>query len=133
MKKILYIEDNMLNIRLIKKTLKNMGYEIITAMDGETGIQAAMTQNPDLILLDLNLPDIYGVDVAKRIQANATTRRVPIVAITADATDATRKICVESGFAAYIMKPAGRAEIMSTIIQLLDASEEAMPSKTRTA
>ena len=80
--RILCIEDNTQNMRLVYKILKHHEFEVIEAIDGLTGVDLANKENPDLILMDINLPDIDGLEATARIKANAELRAIPVVALT---------------------------------------------------
>ncbi|MEO1166057.1 MAG: response regulator, partial [Chloroflexota bacterium] len=82
---VLYIEDNPLNMRLVQKYLKKVGLTMIEAIDGSSGIEVATEQRPDLILVDINLPDIDGLEVTRNLKANPDMTNTPIVALTANA------------------------------------------------
>jgi two-component system cell cycle response regulator DivK len=113
--KILYIEDNPLNMRLVHKMLKAAGYEMIEAQDALTGIQTAIAEKPDLILMDLNLPDIDGLEATARLKANPELAYIPVVALTANAMHGDRERCLESGCEGYIPKPVTRIELLNVV------------------
>jgi DNA-binding response OmpR family regulator len=105
MTKILLVEDIPDNAELVRRALSNSGYEIIHALDAETGLQLALTHIPDLILLDLGLPDYDGQTLAGWMRAESVLDGTPIVAVTAWPEE-TAKTMVESyGFDGYICKP----------------------------
>ena len=83
MKKILLIEDNELNRDMLSRRLQKRGYEVVTAVDGETGITMAQAEAPALILMDVSLPGIDGLEATRRLKAAPQTRHIPIVALTA--------------------------------------------------
>lgn len=113
--RILYIEDDHINMSLIEKMLKLMDYELIMAFDGLTGLQAAQREQPDLILMDINLPDISGIEATRRLKANPNLAHIPVVALTAD-TDNYRA-CREAGCDGYLNKPVSRTSLLKTIHQ----------------
>ncbi len=104
-KTILYIEDNPDNRLLIKRVLEAEGYRILEAENGEDGVQQAVKFIPDLILLDINLPDIDGYEVTKRLRANPVLAEIPILAITANVMKGDRERTLEAGCTGYIAKP----------------------------
>jgi len=112
---ILYIEDNPLNMRLVKKHLKHVGINMLEAIDGFTGINVALGEKPELILVDVNLPDIDGLEVTRRLKENEATAGVPIIAITANAMHGDREICLDAGCDAYLAKPIARQELYNTL------------------
>lgn len=84
-KRILYVEDNRQNMRLVNKFLKMGGYEMIGVDTGQAGIDMARAENPDLILMDINLPDIDGIEATQTLKADEATAHIPIIALTANA------------------------------------------------
>src|SRR5256886_12524953 len=90
MKKILLIEDNELNRDMLSRRLRKRGYEVVTAVDGETGIAMAQADAPALILMDVTLPGIDGLEATRRLKAAPQTRHIPIVALTAQDRKSTR-------------------------------------------
>lgn len=105
-KKVLYIEDNLSNIRLIERLMSRRPHvELITAMQGGIGLILAREQKPDLILLDVNLPDIAGPDVLSRLQADPQTAAIPVVMLSADATPGQINRLLDAGARDYLTKP----------------------------
>ena len=103
--RILYIEDNHENRLLVRRILEAEGYSIIEATDGPTGLEAAVQMEPDLILLDINLPEIDGYDLARRFRNTPGLQHVPILAITANVMKGDRERTLNSGCDGYIQKP----------------------------
>lgn len=103
--RILYIEDNHENRLLVRRILEAEGYSIIEATDGPTGLKAAAQMQPDLILLDINLPEIDGYDLARRFRNTPGLQQVPILAITANVMKGDRERTLNSGCDGYIQKP----------------------------
>ncbi len=103
--KILVIEDNDQNLYLMTFLLKHHGYDVIQARDGLSGIKTAMETNPDLILLDIQLPEMDGYTVARRIRSESAFGKVPIVAVTSYAMVGDREKSIEAGCTGYIEKP----------------------------
>ena len=87
--KILYVEDNDDNVYMLKNRLSRAGFTVIVASDGKQGIAMAASEQPDLILMDLTLPDIDGEEVTRRIRADPATKRIPVIALTANAMNRT--------------------------------------------
>ena len=116
---ILYIEDNPLNMRLVRKILNKMGYEMLEAMDGITGLDMVDAKRPDLILMDVNLPDMDGLEVTGKLKAIAHLRHIPIVALTANAMHGDRDRCLAAGCDGYIAKPVARQELRNVIEHFL--------------
>jgi two-component system cell cycle response regulator len=123
MKKILVVDDQPDNVFILQDRLKRAGFEVIAAYEGETGIQKTIDEKPDLILLDIMMPDISGFDVCRRLVANEETKNIPIILVTAltDAED------IKEGFDAgafdYIKKPFNRDEMLARINSALRFSE----------
>lgn len=117
--RILYIEDNPQNMRLVRKMLKIGGYEMLEAPDGTTGLEQAAAEVPDLIFVDINLPDIDGIEVTTRIKANADLQHIPIVALTANAMFGDRERFLEAGCDGYLAKPISKKELLTTVEQFL--------------
>ncbi len=105
MKKILVVEDNEKNMYLISFILKKNNYEVIEARNGEQGIELAIKEKPDLIIMDIQLPDIDGMEATKRIKESEDVREIPVIAFTSFAMAGDREKMLNSGFAEYIEKP----------------------------
>jgi len=103
--RILYIEDNRDNRVLVKRVLEVEGYEVVEAEDGWVGLRAAQTQRFDLILVDINLPEVDGYEVTARLKQLETAQDVPIIAITANVMKGDREKTLAAGCSGYIQKP----------------------------
>lgn len=119
MKTILYIEDNSLNMRLVCKHVQSFGYNLIGAYDGLSGLDMVASNQPDLILLDMNLPDINGLEVVQRLKNNPRHADIPVIALTANAMHGDRRSCIAAGCDGYIAKPVMRLELKNTIIHFI--------------
>ncbi|MGQ9889685.1 MAG: response regulator [Aggregatilineales bacterium] len=117
--KILYIEDNPQNMRLVRKILQHSGYEMIEATDGLTGVALAAQELPDLILMDINLPDIDGLEATARIKALPQMAHVPVIALTANAMHGDRERFIAAGCDGYLAKPVTRIELLNTLAHFL--------------
>jgi two-component system cell cycle response regulator DivK len=117
---ILYIEDNPQNTRLIQRMLSVKDYHVIAAFNGMTGLQLAESERPDLILMDINLPDIEGTEIVKRLKANERLAHIPVIALTANAMHGDRERFLEHGCDGYIAKPVSRTELLNTVAIFLD-------------
>jgi len=114
--KILYIEDNLSNLTLVEEMLAEQPHiELLTAMQGGLGVELARQHLPDLILLDLHLPDIRGHEVLARLRAEQTTRDIPVVVISADATAGQIKRLMAAGARSYLTKPLDMREFFRVI------------------
>lgn len=118
---ILYVEDNFQNFRLVNRMLRleKKGYEVHQAEDGETALKVAPTLNPDLILMDINLPDITGTEVTKRLKDDPDMKATPIVALTANAMVGDRERFLAAGCDGYLRKPISREELRATLREFL--------------
>jgi two-component system, cell cycle response regulator DivK len=105
MKKVLVVEDDKNNMRLIVKLLENEGYETIKAETGEKGVRLAVEEKPDLILMDIKLPGIDGVEATKQIRASEANGRILIIAVTSYAMAGDREKLMQVGINGYIEKP----------------------------
>ena len=97
MTKLLIVEDNELNRDMLSRRLKRRGYDIAIAINGQQGIDMATTESPDLILMDLSLPEIDGWEATKVLKANPATHPIPVIALTAHAMDGDRAKAIEAG------------------------------------
>lgn len=104
-KRILVIEDNEQNLYLVRFILEKNNYEVISASDGKTGIEMAFNLKPDLILLDIQLPEMDGYSIASKIRENPSFSKMPIVAITSYAMPGDKEKAIASGCNGYIEKP----------------------------
>ena len=122
--KVLYIEDNPLNMRLVRKLVDSFGYQAICAANGTDGLALVESERPDIILTDINLPDIDGLQIAGQLKANEETRHIPVIAITANAMHGDRERCLEAGCDAYIAKPIARQELKNILAFYTPTCEE---------
>jgi two-component system cell cycle response regulator DivK len=102
--RILVIEDNVKNLKLVRDVLQHAGYEVLEARTGEEGVEVAASSEPDLVLMDLQLPGIDGMEALRRLRASER-RSVPVVAVTAFAMKADRERAFAAGFDGYVEKP----------------------------
>jgi len=105
MKKVLVVDDNSANIRLVRFILEKKGFEVIEAGNGINGIELALGEKPDLLLLDIQLPDIDGLEVAKRIRASEAGGNLPIIALTSYAMTGDKEKTLAAGCNGYMTKP----------------------------
>ena len=105
MKKILVVEDNEDNMLLVRFMLEKNGYEVIEARDGAEGVALAVQEKPDLVIMDIQLPDINGLEATKRIRASEADAEIPIVALTSYAMAGDREKALAAGCTGYIEKP----------------------------
>lgn len=122
---ILYIEDNPDNMMLVKRILEARGYRLFEAKNGLTGVEMAENQEVDLILLDINLPDIDGYEVARRIRASnkLSLKYIPIIAITANALRGDADKALSAGCDVYMSKPINIREMWARVEAFLPSPE----------
>lgn len=123
MQKILVIDDLPENVFMLQDRLVQEGYEVITAYDGNEGIEKAYATPPDLILLDVMMPDISGFEVCKILTTSEKTKHIPIILVTAKASAEDTKEGLESGAFDYIKKPFNKIELMARVKSALKLSE----------
>jgi CheY-like chemotaxis protein len=117
---VLYIEDNLANLQLIQGILAyRPGIRLVSAMQGSIGVDLARQHQPDLVLLDLHLPDIPGEEVFRRLAEDEATREIPIVIVSADANRETLRRLEEAGARRFLTKPVNVELFLQTIDQLL--------------
>lgn len=125
MTKILIVEDNEMNRDMLSRRLARKGYEVIMAEDGERGVVTAMSDGPDVILMDMSLPVIDGWEATRRIKASADLQGIPIIALTAHAMDSDRDKALEAGCDDYDTKPIELPRLIDKIERLLAARKQA--------
>jgi two-component system cell cycle response regulator DivK len=118
--KILYIEDNLGNRMLVRRILEAEGYSLTEAPDGPTGLDLAAQEQFDLILLDINLPEIDGYDLAKRMRTMSNLDSVPILAVTANVMQGDKERTLEAGCDGFIPKPIDVDKLPEQIQTALD-------------
>jgi two-component system, cell cycle response regulator DivK len=121
-KRILVVEDNQLGLTLLNQLLKVHGYEIVQTPQGSEAIELARVEQPDLILMDIGLPDICGLDVTRLLKQDDRTKAIPIIAVTAFAMPGDEKRALESGCHAYITKPINIDNLLRAIESILSSS-----------
>jgi two-component system cell cycle response regulator DivK len=114
-KRILIVEDNKADVRLLKDILERSGYETFQTGDGLEAISLALAHSPDLILMDIQLPEISGLEVTRRLRGDNRSRHIPIVAVTAFAMGWHQDEALDSGCDAYISKPISIFGFLSTV------------------
>jgi two-component system cell cycle response regulator DivK len=119
MARILLVEDNEMNRDMLSRRLIRNGYEVSIAVDGQQGADMALSERPDLILMDMSLPVIDGWEATRRIRANDATRRIPVIALTAHAMAGDREKAMEAGCDDYDTKPVEITRLLAKIAALL--------------
>ena len=121
-KTILYVEDNEANRMIVRDLLKRTKYQLVEAFDGEAGVAKALEIRPDLILMDIQLPKISGMEAMRRLRAEAATAATPIIAITSFALSGDEQKAKEAGATAYLAKPYSPRDLMALIRKILPES-----------
>ena len=117
-KTILYVEDNELNRKMLRHLLRGTSYRLIEAPDGEAGVAMAREHRPDLILMDVQLPKISGIDATRALRAEPLTASTPIIAITSFALSGDEQRAKEAGASAYLAKPYSPFALLDIIRRL---------------
>ena len=116
--KILLVEDNELNRDMLSRRLKRKGFTVLSAKNGQEGIDVAISENPDIILMDLSLPVVDGWTAAGKLKADTTTKSIPIIALTAHAMKGDREKALEAGCDEYDTKPINFERLLDKINNL---------------
>jgi two-component system cell cycle response regulator DivK len=124
MKKVLVIEDNEDNRKIVRYALERAGYEVISAGRGEEGVEIAVRELPYFIIMDINLPGIDGIETTKRIRASKADGHIPIIAITSFAMAGDRERIMASGCNGYIEKPIDPLTIVEQIHKIIGVKEQ---------
>ncbi len=119
---ILIVEDNELNLKLLKDLLDFRGYLTLVTGSGAAALDLARQHHPNLILLDIQLPDIAGTEVARRLKADGQTHAIPIIAVTAFAMSGDREIILDSGCDDYLSKPFNLRTLLALIERHIDGT-----------
>jgi len=117
-KTVLHVEDNEYNRKMVHQLLRSTTYRLIEAVDGEQGLTMALAEVPDLILIDVQLPKISGLDVTRRLRADSRTAQIPIVVITSFALSGDDQKAKDAGCSAYMAKPYSPLELLDMIRKL---------------
>ena len=112
---ILIVEDNEKNMKLVRDVLQVKGYATIEAGTAEDGIRLANERKPDLVLMDIQLPGMNGIEALGVLRADAATAEIPVIAVTASVMQQDRKLITEAGFDGYIGKPINLKEFLATV------------------
>jgi two-component system cell cycle response regulator DivK len=123
-KRILVVEDNELNMKLLNDVLEAHGYDVLATARGNVAVEWARKYHPDLILMDLQLPDLSGLDATLRIKADTATQDIPIIAVTAFAMAGDEKKALEHGCDAYVPKPIVLRDFLDLIAGFIGVPEK---------
>jgi len=116
---ILIVEDNDKNLKLVRDVLQVKGFSTIEAGTAEDGIKLAAERKPDLILMDIHLPGMNGIDALKVLRGDAATSKIPVIAVTASVMQQDRKLITEAGFDGYVGKPINLKEFLDAVRDIL--------------
>jgi two-component system cell cycle response regulator DivK len=118
---ILIVEDNEKNMKLVRDVLQVKGYTTLEAITAEDGIRLAQERNPDLILMDIHLPGMNGIEALGVLRADPATASIPVIAVTASVMQQDRKLITDAGFEAYVGKPINIKEFLDAVRGMLEA------------
>jgi two-component system cell cycle response regulator DivK len=118
-KTILYIEDNEFNRKIVRQLLVRTSYRLTEAFDGEAGVASALDTPPDLILMDIQLPKISGLDATRQLRGDARTAAIPIIVVTSFALSGDEQKAKAAGATAYLAKPYSPRELLAKIRELV--------------
>ena len=119
MTKILLVEDNEMNRDMLSRRLERRGFEVVSAVDGRAGIAMGQSEAPDLILMDMSLPDVDGWEATRQLKSASETRSIPIIALTAHAMSGDREKAMEAGCDDYDTKPVELTRLLAKIDSLI--------------
>src|SRR5688500_9777996 len=119
-KRVLIVEDNEKNMKLVRDVLQATGYSTLEATTGEEAIELSLSQAPALVLMDVQLPGIDGVEALERLRQNARTASIPVLALTAQAMSGDRERFLEAGFDGYLAKPVDVGELIEAVREHCD-------------
>jgi CheY-like chemotaxis protein len=122
-KTILYAEDNPSNVAVVQKIARNLGCDLLVAPDGQTALDIARNQRPHLILMDIGLPDLDGLEVTRMLRLEQATHNTPVVAVTAHAMNGDREKCLNAGCNEYLSKPYLVKDLSAVIQKFLETGE----------
>jgi len=114
-KTVLYVEDNEYNLKIVRQLLARTTYKLIEAKDGESGVETALRELPDLILMDIQLPKLSGLDATRRLRSDPKTAAIPIIVITSFALSGDDQKAKDAGASAYLAKPYSPRELLQMI------------------
>jgi two-component system cell cycle response regulator DivK len=120
---VLIVEDNEKNMKLARDVLQAKGYSTVEAVTGEEGVKLAKERKPDLVLMDIQLPGISGIEAFRQIRADAKTRAIPVIALTASVTPTDRTAITAAGFDAFLGKPINLKEFVETVRRLVEGAQ----------
>jgi CheY-like chemotaxis protein len=116
---VLLVEDNVDNRTIYGTLLRHVGYRVLDAADGETALTLARAERPDLVLMDVTLPVLDGLEATRRLKADAATRAIPVIALTAHASEESRAACLGAGCDGYLAKPIAPRDVLAEVQRML--------------
>lgn len=120
MYRILIVEDDVMLQRVLRDTLKPEGFEVLVCGDGESGLAQAPVDKPDLVVLDMNLPGLSGLDVCRRLKQDPATRHIPVIILTGEARETALKVeSLDAGADDYLFKPLGGKALLARVRSIL--------------
>ena len=119
MSTILIVEDNEKNMKLVRDVLRHHGFDTLEAVTGDEGFRLALGERPDLVLMDIQLPDIDGITALRQIRRDASLDAMPVLAVSASVMPDEQQKIVASGFDAYVMKPINLKPFLETVQRYL--------------
>jgi len=123
-RQILVVEDNERNMKLVRELLEATGYRTIEAATGSQALDLARERRPDLVLMDIRLPDTDGVEALSRLRADDRTASIPVLAVTAQAMQGDRERCLAAGFDGYLSKPIDVGQLLEAVSRHCEAVEQ---------
>ena len=124
MNTVLIVEDNEKNMKLARDVLQAKGYKTLEAVTGEEGVKLAKENIPDLVLMDIQLPGINGIEAFKQLRADPKTTSIPVIALTASVTPTDRSQITAAGFDAFVGKPINLKEFVETVKRLVEGAKK---------
>ncbi len=118
-RRVLYVEDNEYNRKIVRQLLSRTSYRLLEAMDGEEGVAMAQRELPDLILMDVQLPKLSGLDATRLLRADPRTAHIPLVVVTSFALSGDGQRAIDAGASAYLAKPYSPRDLLALIRKLL--------------
>jgi two-component system, cell cycle response regulator DivK len=113
--RVLVVEDNQLNMKLLRDVLRRSGYDVLEATTGRSAIRLAAQRAPALVLMDVRLPDLDGIEALRRLREEKRTASIPVLAVTAQAMERDRERLLAAGFDGYIPKPVDVVALLATV------------------
>ena len=112
---VLYVEDNEYNRKIVRQLLSRTTYRLVEAVDGESGLAMARQERPDLVLMDVQLPNMSGLDVTRALRSDSTTAGIPIIMVTSFALSGDDQKAMAAGASAYLAKPYSPRELLALV------------------